>query len=379
MPCRLEVHQGALQAAKARLLTLMAGASEDALTELLSSAFAYIGLLPLREVFLAIVGRNVPMDGSQLDGIAADPELFNELPISVKRQARPMLGPGTPPALGRRGRRAAAGRLPPDGCRRTALLPSPRGPTSCAPASSARQGLCWAPAHLVLWVTEVGGLPMESCRPDGIAADPQLFEELPISVQCQAPSEAHAGPRHTSCLGSQRLAGCPLSAASQTASLPSPSCSKTCPSASGARRGLFWASAHLLRWVTDIGRLLMEGSQPEGIAALSLSCSTICPSASRQAWGSDAAAGLDPCSRAPSTSSARHGLVSQQPGLLPQQGLPFPCSGQGGGMASMQLPCPSISVGAHQRRQARPCEAWHPVCQAAHSHACRCGSAMRAG
>ena len=33
-----------------------------------------------------IVGRNVPMDGSQLDGIAADPELFNELPMNFKRQ-----------------------------------------------------------------------------------------------------------------------------------------------------------------------------------------------------------------------------------------------------------------------------------------------------
>ena len=84
--CRLEVHQSALAAAKAKLLALMAAAPEEHLTQLLSATFAYIGLLPLREVFLAIVGRNVPMDGSQLDGIAADPELFNELPMNVKRQ-----------------------------------------------------------------------------------------------------------------------------------------------------------------------------------------------------------------------------------------------------------------------------------------------------
>ena len=84
--CRLEVHQSTLAAAKAKLLALMRDTPPDELEQLLHSTFAYIGLVPLRDVFLAIVGRQVPMDGHQLDGIAADPELFSELPIGVQRQ-----------------------------------------------------------------------------------------------------------------------------------------------------------------------------------------------------------------------------------------------------------------------------------------------------
>ena len=83
---RLEVHQSTLAAAKAKLLALMRDTPPDELEQLLHSTFAYIGLVPLRDIFLAIVGRQVPMDGHQLDGIAADPELFSELPIGVQRQ-----------------------------------------------------------------------------------------------------------------------------------------------------------------------------------------------------------------------------------------------------------------------------------------------------
>ena len=56
---RLEVHQSTLAAAKAKLLGLMRDTPPDQLEQLLHSTFAYIGLVPLRDIFLAIVGRQV--------------------------------------------------------------------------------------------------------------------------------------------------------------------------------------------------------------------------------------------------------------------------------------------------------------------------------
>ena len=75
-----------LEAAKARLLAMVARAPPEALTPLLEASFAYIGLPGLRDVPLAVLGRMRPVPAAFLKQLATDAELFHDLPHSVQQE-----------------------------------------------------------------------------------------------------------------------------------------------------------------------------------------------------------------------------------------------------------------------------------------------------
>ena len=77
-----------LEAAKARLLAMVARAPPEALTPLLEASFAYIGLPGLRDVPLAVLGRMRPVPAAFLKQLATDAELFHDLPHSVQQEVR---------------------------------------------------------------------------------------------------------------------------------------------------------------------------------------------------------------------------------------------------------------------------------------------------
>ena len=82
----LEAHKHVLDAAKARLLARIDDASPGALLALLGASFPFIGLPALRDVPLAALARLHPVPAAFLKQLAADRDLFADLPPSVQRQ-----------------------------------------------------------------------------------------------------------------------------------------------------------------------------------------------------------------------------------------------------------------------------------------------------
>jgi len=85
---RADAHRAVLSAASARLLSrIEAGdASPPALAALLAASFPYIGLPALRAIPLAVLDRLRPVPPAFLQQLAADRDLFADLPPGVQRQ-----------------------------------------------------------------------------------------------------------------------------------------------------------------------------------------------------------------------------------------------------------------------------------------------------
>lgn len=75
-----------LEAAKRQLLAVLPHLPPDALLELLEDSFPYLGLRDLKDIPLAVLDRINPVPASFLRQIAADADLFQELPIGVQLQ-----------------------------------------------------------------------------------------------------------------------------------------------------------------------------------------------------------------------------------------------------------------------------------------------------
>lgn len=85
--CRAESLLGVLEAAKRQLFAILPHLPPDALLELLDESFPYIALRDLKDIPLAVLDRINPVPATFLRQIAADADLFQELPIGVQRQA----------------------------------------------------------------------------------------------------------------------------------------------------------------------------------------------------------------------------------------------------------------------------------------------------
>ena len=85
---RAAAHAAVLDAAAARLLARIeaGGARPDVLARLLAASFPYIGLPALRAIPLAVLGRLRPVPPAFLQQLAADRDLFADLPPGVQRQ-----------------------------------------------------------------------------------------------------------------------------------------------------------------------------------------------------------------------------------------------------------------------------------------------------
>ncbi|MCJ1461802.1 Cofactor of BRCA1 [Pseudocyphellaria aurata] len=84
--CRAESFHGVLEGAKKQLFKFMEHVPPEALLDLLEVSFPYIGLRDLKDVPLAILHKINPVPAVYLRQIAADNDLFRELPIDVQRQ-----------------------------------------------------------------------------------------------------------------------------------------------------------------------------------------------------------------------------------------------------------------------------------------------------
>ena len=85
-PSSAEAHKHVLDAAKARLLARVEAATPGQLLALLSASFPFVGLPALRDVPLAALGRLHPVPAAFLKQLAADRDLFADLPAGVRRQ-----------------------------------------------------------------------------------------------------------------------------------------------------------------------------------------------------------------------------------------------------------------------------------------------------
>ncbi|KAK9803792.1 hypothetical protein WJX73_009326 [Symbiochloris irregularis] len=83
---RAQALKGVLQSAKAQLFALLPKLPQHLLMDLLRESFPYIGLLALRDIPLTVLDLVYPVPASFLKQIAADPEIFTDLPIGVQRQ-----------------------------------------------------------------------------------------------------------------------------------------------------------------------------------------------------------------------------------------------------------------------------------------------------
>lgn len=75
-----------MEGAKQQLFKFMEHVPPEALLDLLEVSFPYIGLRDLKDVPLAILHKINPVPANYLRQIAADNDLFQELPIDVQRQ-----------------------------------------------------------------------------------------------------------------------------------------------------------------------------------------------------------------------------------------------------------------------------------------------------